>query len=192
MNLNEAATLLQFTRTEVRIAIEDGIELPISKEIIRLEAHSINGEYDIDDESLDSFICGFDKEAPGRHPPVSVRRELLIEARFGCAICLVPIIEFHHIIEFSKIGHYDTRHMLALCPTHHTMCTKGFIDQQAQYATKMKLASQRNTENGSQFLYSIGPANFSWDDLRQIIVSLHKSVVVRQLRWNKQVQFFRN
>ena len=59
MNLNEAATLLRFTRTEVRIAIEDGIELPISREIIRLEAHLINGEYDIDDGSLDSFICRF-------------------------------------------------------------------------------------------------------------------------------------
>lgn len=189
MNLNEAAALLNFTRAEVRIAIQDGIELPISKEIIRIEAHLISGEYDIDDISLDSFICRFDKEEPGRHPPVAVRRELLIEAHYGCAICSVPLYEFHHIIEFSKIGHYDARHMLALCPNHHSMCTKGNIDLQAQYEIKKNLASQIRTEDGSQFLYSIGPANFSWVDLRQIIVSLHESVVVNNSTGTSRFDF---
>ena len=27
------------------------------------------------------------------------------------------VVEFHHIVDFSSIGHYDTKHMLALCPT---------------------------------------------------------------------------
>lgn len=51
----------------------------------------INDEYDIDEDSLDAFICKFDEEEPGRHPPVSVRRELLVEARNGCAICMIPL-----------------------------------------------------------------------------------------------------
>ncbi len=178
MHLNEAAKLLKFTREEIKLAIEQGIELPISQEIVRLEAHFIGNEYDIDEESLDLFISRFHEEEPGRHPPVKVRRALLIEARHRCAICgeATPI-EFHHIIEFSKVGHYDVRHMLALCPTDHTLCN-GHIDQKAQYEYKRRLVEQKASETTPQFIHSIGPPYFSWDDLRQVIVELHESMVI--------------
>ena len=128
---------------------------------------------------LDEFISAFEEEDPGRYPPVSIRRELLVEAKHSCAICRERTpIEFHHIIEFSTLGHYDSQYMLAVCPTDHALCTKGIIDRKAQYQYKANLSST-NRNDGEEFLYSIGPANFSWEDLRQIIISLHDSVVVR-------------
>jgi len=180
MNLNEVATILKMSRDQVRIAIEVGIELPKSHKIARLEAHQVGNSYDIEESDLDGFIEGFESEDPGRHPPVKVCRELLLEARHGCAICgESTIVEFHHIIDFSSIGHYDTAHMLALCPTHHGMCTIGKIDRIAQYKYKKDLANNHN--GSSQFIYSLGPANFSWEDLRQIITTLHSTVVGKHL-----------
>lgn len=177
MNINEVATYLKLSREEVKVAIEKGIELPISKALTYLKAHQVGKTYDIDERDLDEFISKFEAEDPGRNPPTAVRRELLIEARHGCAICgEKALIEYHHIIDFSSIGHYDTKHMLALCPTDHGLCTIGKIDKKAQYEYKRKLTTEANKEN-SQFIYSIGPANFSWDDLRTIITSLHESIV---------------
>jgi len=190
MNVNEVAELLKMKREEVKIAIDEGVALPKSGEIICLKAHQINKQYDIDELDLDEFIDRFHQEEPGRHPPVKVRRELLVEARHSCAICgeTTPI-EYHHIIEFSKLGHYDSRHMLALCPTHHAMCTLGRIDTQEQYEYKRRLTQLKVIGNGSNFIYSIGPANFSWDDLRQIIIALHDEVVNRDREGNSKYDF---
>jgi hypothetical protein len=176
MELNEAAALLQLNRGEVKIAIEEGIELPISKRNTKLKAHLIGNSYDIDDADLDTFIKEFELEEPGRNPPIAVRRELLIEAKHSCAICGEKLVlEFHHIIDFSSLQHYDTKHMMALCPTDHALCTKGLIDKASQYIYKEKLKT--NVIGDPSFIYSIGPANFSWDELRQIITSLYDSVV---------------
>lgn len=176
MDLNEAATILLFSRDEVKKAIEIGIELPISKRNTKLNAHLIGNNYDIDEADIDKFINEFEAEEPGRNPPVAVRRELLIEAKHRCAICgEKSIIEFHHIIDFSKVQHYDTKHMIALCPTDHALCTKGRIDKTTQYKFKEKLKD--NIIGDPSFIYSIGPANFSWDELREIIICLYDTVV---------------
>jgi hypothetical protein len=163
MDLNEAAALLHFTREEVKIAIIEGIELPVSKRNNKLNAHLIGNSYDIDDPDLDKFIKEFELEEPGRYPPIAVRRELLIEARYSCAICgEKSVLEFHHIIDFSSLQHYDTKHMIALCPTDHALCTMGRIDKASQYIFKENL--KKNNIGDPSFIYSIGPANFSWED----------------------------
>lgn len=174
MHINEAATLLKFSREEVKTAIRDGIMLPKSREIVKLKVEVINDDFDIDDVSLDEFITKFHEEEPGRHPPTAVRRTLLVEALHRCAICReYNPFEFHHIIEWHKIKHYDERHMLAICPNCHTKCTKGEIDQKMQEMYKRKLHTERTRDQGSTFHKVVGPTSFSWDDLREIIIGLH-------------------
>lgn len=190
MDINEVAKLLQMKREDVIVAIKVGIELPTSKRVIRLDAIPLGDLFDVDEPSLDQFIALFDAEDPGRHPPTNVRRQLLVEANHRCAICReITPIEYHHVIEFHKIKHYDIRHMLAICPTCHTMCGLGAIDQKAQYEYKNRLNSSRNGKEPISFGSSVGPANFSWDELREIITVLHDSAIKHQPDGNSRYDF---
>lgn len=178
MTINEAASILRLTRDEVKVAINDGIELPISRKITRLATVKIADEWDIDDAELDAFILAFENEEPSRHPPVAVARALLVEARYACLICLRESpLEFHHLIEWSKIKHYDVQHMMAICPTCHTKCTRGDIDRTAQKQFKHKVVRSIGRDSSSYltetFLDDSGPIRFSWDDLRSLIGAFH-------------------
>ncbi|MEM6961802.1 MAG: ABC-three component system protein [Myxococcota bacterium] len=178
MNINEVINITQqtfgrrLTRDDVRAAIEEGIKLPVSKVVVRLEAHCPAGEYEIDDEQLDRFFSRFEQEAPGRYIPVEVRRTLLIEAGYACGRCKREgPIEFHHIIEFHRIGHHDPEHMIALCPTCHTMCGNGTIDRKAQEEFKHRLQNPGAVAEAAEVV------RFTWDDLREVVESIHATVV---------------
>ena len=118
MDLNDAMGLLQMRRQEILDAINTGVKLPSSGTLVKLTATLLNTkgrekQYDITETALDEFIARFEAEQPGRHPPTSVRRTLLVETRHKCAICRLeaPRFEFHHIIEFSRLKHHDPQHM---------------------------------------------------------------------------------
>lgn len=178
MNLNEAAKLLQKSRDTIKIAIAEGIELPFSKKLTKLVATKIGDDYEIDEKELNIFIGAFEAEEPGRHPPAQVRRELLVEATHRCAICKRDEpIEFHHIVEFSEIKHYDTKHMIAICRNCHARCGLGEIDRKSQREYKQKLTN--GNLNGSQskaFINANEPIRFSWDDLKDLIISFHTAL----------------
>jgi len=177
MNIREVATLLRMTPDEVKISIKEGIELPATKLKIKLKAELLGKKYEIDEASLNEFIDKFHQEEPGRHPPAKVRRKLLVEARHRCAICEeVKPIEFHHIIEFSKLKHYDIDHMMVLCPTCHTLCGNGIIDSKAQREYKNRLNNKEKGEDVA-FKSSIAPLNFSWGEVKTVIQALHTEVV---------------
>ncbi|PTE07388.1 HNH endonuclease signature motif containing protein [Mesorhizobium helmanticense] len=57
--------------------------------------------------------------------PDGVKRILRQRAGFGCCLCGLPILQYHHIIEWSVEEHFRPDDMMALCPTHHDMATKG-------------------------------------------------------------------
>ena len=176
MNLNEVSKILLLTREQVKAAIDNGIQLPKSQNMAYLVAVPVGSDYDIDETNVDNFISKFESEEPGHHPPVALRRQLLIEARHRCGICasLTPI-EFHHIIDFAKIKHYDPQHMLALCPNCHTLCTNGTIDIKEQYTYKHQLSLHQTGRDGITILDSVWSTNFSWDDIRLVIGALHTS-----------------
>jgi hypothetical protein len=141
MNLREAASLLSTTRERVLVLIDKGIELPVSKDNVKLVATKTATDYDIIDADLDTFIAAFHAEEPGRHPPVEVRRNLLVEAGHRCGICrLATILQFHHMIEWGIVGHYDVAKMLAVCGACHDQCTAGVIDYKSQDKYKQLLA----------------------------------------------------
>ncbi|SFQ30968.1 HNH endonuclease [Roseivivax halotolerans] len=86
-----------------------------------------------------------------RHIPAEVRRQLRQEAYFGCAKCGSPILEYHHIVQFSEQPHHDPNEMIALCPTCHR--SLGKMRRERCYALKEnpcnKLAGKVRGELGS-------------------------------------------
>lgn len=144
MLLPEAASLLGLAREHVESAISVGVRTPQGV-VVRLVAVALPSGYDIAQDDLDAFIAAFETEEPGRHPPVSVRRTLLIESGYKCSICRGDApLEFHHIIEWATIRHHDPSHMLAACSNCHAKITRyGQPDPTAQRQIKATLVRER-------------------------------------------------
>ncbi len=60
-----------------------------------------------------------------RIAPSEIRRQLRIEAGFGCAICGKPLLENAHIIPYHETQDFPFEDMLALCPYCHTEADQG-------------------------------------------------------------------
>ncbi len=73
--------------------------------------------------------------------PTEVKRRILIEAGYRCAIptCRFPIIENAHIVSWAKSEDHSYENLIALCPNCHTLYDSGKIDRAAIIAYKKKL-----------------------------------------------------
>jgi hypothetical protein len=67
-----------------------------------------------------------------RNVPERIARQLRQEAGFGCCVCGMPIIQYHHIVEWAVEKHFRTIDMMVLCPTHHDQATKGAMPEAEQ------------------------------------------------------------
>jgi len=56
-----------------------------------------------------------------RDIPLPLRRQVRQACGFGCAICGIPIGDYHHIIEFSIVESHDFDNLIFLCDNHHRM-----------------------------------------------------------------------
>ena len=66
--------------------------------------------------------------------PASLRRDVLAEAGYRCAVptCrTILAIDLHHIVEVSEGGGNELSNLLALCPTCHALYTRGTISRDA-------------------------------------------------------------
>ncbi len=151
-----------------------GVQLPASRVTIKLEGRDVGGELAFDESEVDAFVARFEAEEPGRHPPIAVRRLLLVETGHRCAVCTdrAPP-QFHHIIEFSELKHHDPEHMLAVCGTCHSKMTNGSIDRQTQRQYKDKLGQRSSLQDS--VLPSSVPLDFDWTDLRELIEALQSA-----------------
>lgn len=140
MTTNEVATFLAMTGERVETMVNSGYALPRSGTVVHLAATVIGSHIDISEEQLDAFIKLFEDEESGRHPPMSVRRDLLHEAGYRCGICREHHpLQYHHLTDWAKLKHHDPQHMLAVCGTCHTKCTNGMYDHKAQMRFKQEL-----------------------------------------------------
>jgi hypothetical protein len=57
--------------------------------------------------------------------PSPIRREVRRRSGFGCVICGMPIIQYDHIVEWSKVRGHQASNITALCPLHHADKTHG-------------------------------------------------------------------
>lgn len=71
-----------------------------------------------------------------RNIPNPIKLQLRQEAGFGCCVCGHPLIEYHHIIPFSKSPFHDPKHMMVLCPIHHHECTVRAMSEKEQIRAK--------------------------------------------------------
>jgi hypothetical protein len=137
MTINEVAGYLRCSRQDVQGMISTGLELPRSRTLVKLQATLVRDEIAISDQDLDAFQARFHNEEPGRHPPTWVMRKLSCESRHKCSICQSDLpLQFHHIIEWTNIQHYDPAYMLAVCGGCHDKIRIGRIDYKAQLAHK--------------------------------------------------------
>src|SRR5260370_33069251 len=74
------------------------------------------------------------KKAARKPIPASLKRDVLAEAGYRCAVptCrTILAIDLHHIEEVEKDGPNELWNLLALCPTCHALYTRGTISQDA-------------------------------------------------------------
>lgn len=176
MDLKGAAALLGMSPESVKEAIEIGVLPQGAVSPVLLAADCLAGGYDVSEDQLSAFVDELEVHEPGRHPPVAVRRALLIEAGFRCAACRDSgHLEYHHIIEFSELQHHDSGHMLPVCGTCHNKMTRGGIDRVTQREIKQRLQEARSMEVRPQ--EDLLPLRFNWDDLNIVIGGLHDAEV---------------
>ena len=79
-------------------------------------------------------------------PPLksAIARQLRQEAGFGCCICGMPFIEYHHIDGWENTGD-DPARMMALCPYCHARATANAFPKDKQYEAK---AAPFNVQQG--------------------------------------------
>lgn len=68
--------------------------------------------------------------------PLPVKRQLRQEAGFGCCVCGLPIIQYHHIIPRAIEEHNRPEDMMIFCPNHHDAATKGAMTESQQRSYK--------------------------------------------------------
>jgi hypothetical protein len=73
--------------------------------------------------------------------PVTVKRRILLEAGYRCAIptCRIPLTENAHIISWAKTKRHSYENLIALCPNCHSLYDSGRIPKEALIAYKKKL-----------------------------------------------------
>lgn len=170
MNLSEASQVLGIRREALREIISSG--LIIDKTHIYLKAEPIGKDFDISDEAFDAFQAEKDKFNPGRNTPIAVIRELRVEANLRCGICTGDgPLEYHHIIEFSQVNHYDPAKMLAVCSNCHTRINRGEVDHKQQMMHKEKLRSGYGAKVVEIFSNS-SPVVVKWDDIAKVISAI--------------------
>ena len=73
--------------------------------------------------------------------PIGIKRRLLIESGYRCAIptCRYPITENAHIFSWAESGDHGHHNLIALCPNCHTRYDSGEITKEAIIYYKKKL-----------------------------------------------------
>jgi len=88
-------------------------------------------------------------KCPSRYIPEAVKRPVRQRCGFGCIFCGNPIIEYHHIEEWTKLkkaglGH-DPAKITLLCDNHHRRAGAGLITKEQVLARDK---SPRNRSSG--------------------------------------------
>lgn len=83
-----------------------------------------------------------------RHIPLDIKRTLRQESGFGCCNCGSPILEYHHIIRWSKIRRHEVQNMMALCPTCHNSIESYPLEQQYYFKNNPYNLQSDERKNG--------------------------------------------
>lgn len=88
---------------------------------------------------IDMNIHGLD-----RYIPEDVRRQVRKECGFGCVICGLALVEYHHIVPFTEIKVHDPKNIVLLCGSCHGHVTSGvWSNERVIAARKAPMTFQR-------------------------------------------------
>lgn len=115
--------------------------------------------------------------------PLSVKRQLRQEAGFGCCKCGRPIIEYHHIVPYTKEDpHFRPEDMMCLCPYCHHEATVGAMTIEEQRTLKAKPINIVNNQvqgllkvNQKYLIISMGNNEFIND--REVITIDNETII---------------
>ena len=172
MNLSEASQALGIRRDALRDIITLGIL--IDKTHVKLNA-SVNGkDYFISDDDFDTFQKAKEGYDPGRNTPIDIIRRLRVESNMHCGICVGSgPLEYHHMIEFSQIKHYDFENMMSVCSNCHTRIGRGEVDYKQQKMHKEKLKSGFGAKV-IEIFSNTSPIIVRWDDISKVITHIEQ------------------
>lgn len=110
--------------------------------------------------------------------PQDVRREVLIEAGYRCAVptCrTIGVVDVHHIVLVAEGGKNTADNLIALCPTCHAMHHRGAMPEEAIRVYKGMLVSlnQAFDKNASDLLLFLAletrPRGFTSTDVLRFV-----------------------
>lgn len=194
MDVKEIAALLGWSRNSVLDSLQDGVKLPKSGKLVKLQGHDRDGTWNISDEELQAFVEIFEAEEPGRHPPVATRRDLRTEARHKCAICRSDLpLQYHHILPWGELRHHDPNHMLAICGGCHDKINTGQIDRKEQRRYKIKLQDELDLQERQRITPKVFPEGsatpLSWFDLEEVVKAVHGTVASNESTTESKFDF---
>lgn len=102
-----------------------------------------------------------------RNIPQKIKRLLRQESGFGCCCCGSPILEYHHIIRWSKIRKHEVQHMMALCPTCHNSIESYPLEQQYYFKNNPYNLQNDKSKNG-RLIISQGICAVNTGDIKLI------------------------
>ena len=59
--------------------------------------------------------------------PAGMKRAVRRKAYWGCCMCGNPLIQYHHIIPWSKVHEHTEDNLIALCPNCHSQADHNFF-----------------------------------------------------------------
>jgi len=111
--------------------------------------------------------------------PATLRRRLLIEARYRCAVCRHATVHIHHIVPWRECKNHEHSNLIPLCPNCHDLADDGKIDRQALRQHKAHVISSQLHEfcqllldPQELFVPEFGPDSRTSDQKAALIINL--------------------
>lgn len=85
-----------------------------------------------------------------RNIPEKIKFQLRSEANFGCCKCGSPILDYHHILQWSQVKRHKADDMMVLCPLCHRSIDSYPVDKQREF--KLNPFNKINTPSGGEIV----------------------------------------
>lgn len=128
-----------------------------------------------------------------RKIPEGIKREVRKRCGFGCVICGIPIYEYDHIEEWSKVQKHEADNITLLCDLHHKEKTNRLLSKsQVLKANSNPFNIINNLSNPHKLNYDSEDFSIYFGDMRFRIENLNskKDFLIPLLVDNKKLISF--
>jgi 5-methylcytosine-specific restriction endonuclease McrA len=95
--------------------------------------------------------------------PAELKRRVLMEAGYRCAVCRHIDTIIHHIISWEQCKSHEYENLIALCPNCHSIADKGKIDPKALrlYKANLRFAFEKYSQFEMDVLFELSKVDFN-------------------------------